>query len=88
MRGDHALGTEGGGGVVDKLSTDGLNARLDDCGEVAGVVVTQDRHTRDAESIAARHDVAVSVPGWTDLTGEKLDGDPEPLRSPEAVPDD
>ncbi|MDB2260202.1 hypothetical protein PM035_06760 [Halorubrum ezzemoulense] len=79
MRGSHALTTEGGVWVVDPLDADGLDDRLSDLGEVAGVVVTHDRHTRDAEAIAARHGVAVSVPEWMDLTREKLDGEPEPF---------
>mgnify|MGYP000280104881 CR=1 FL=1 len=79
MRGSHAIATGSGVWVVDPLDVDGLDDRLSDLGEVAGVVVVHDRHTRDAEAIAARHDVAVSVPDWMDLTREKLDDDPEPL---------
>lgn len=79
MRGSHALATESGVWVVDPLDADGLDDRLRDLGEVAGVVVIHDRHTRDAEAIAARHDVAVHVPDWMDLTREKLDNDPDPL---------
>lgn len=81
MRGSHALATESGVWVVDPLDADGLDDRLSDLGEVAGVVVSHDRHTRAAEAIAARHDVAVYVPHWMDLTREKLDDDPEPLEA-------
>jgi len=79
MRASHALATESGVWVVDPLDADGLDDRLRDLGEVAGVVVIHDRHTRDAEVIAARHDVAVHVPEWMELTREKLQGEPEPL---------
>ncbi|MDQ2072377.1 hypothetical protein RBH20_07510 [Haloarcula sp. H-GB4] len=81
MRGSQALATKSGVWVVDPLDADGLDDRLSDLGEVAGVVVIHDRHTRDAEAIAARHDVAVHIPDWMDLTREKLDNDPEPLEA-------
>jgi len=79
MRASHALATESGVWIVDPLDADGLDERLSGLGEVAGVAVIHDRHTRDAEAIAARHDVPVHVPEWMDLTREKLDDDPEPL---------
>ncbi|WP_166377168.1 hypothetical protein [Halorubrum sp. BOL3-1] len=47
----------------------------DTAGDVAGVVVLQDRHTRDAAAVARRHGVPVFVPEWMSLTREKLDPD-------------
>jgi len=79
MRGSHALDTETGVWVIDPLDAEGLDDRLAELGEVTGVAVIHDRHTRDAEAIADRHDVAVYVPEWTDLTREKLQHEPEPL---------
>lgn len=75
-RASHALETAGGVWVVDPVDADGLDELLADRGAVAGVVVVHDRHTRDAEAVAARHDVAVHVPAWMDLTREKLAVDP------------
>ncbi|SEW29283.1 hypothetical protein [Halobacterium jilantaiense] len=79
MRGSHALATESGVWVIDPLDAEGLDDRLSELGEVTGVAVVHDRHTRDAEAIANRHDVAVYVPEWMDLTREKLQSEPEPL---------
>jgi hypothetical protein len=75
-RASHALETPAGVWVVDPVDADGLDELLADRGGVAGVVVVHDRHTRDAEAVAARHDVAVHVPAWMDLTREKLAVDP------------
>ncbi len=78
-RASHALATEAGVWVVDPVDAAGLSDRLAALGEVAGVVVAQDRHTRDAVAVADRHDVAVSVPEWMALTRAKLATEPEPL---------
>lgn len=78
-RASHALETAAGVWVVDPVDADGLDELLADRGPIAGVAVVHDRHTRDAEAIAARHDVAVSVPAWMDLTREKLEVEPEPI---------
>jgi len=48
--------------VVDPVDAEGLDDFLADLGEVAGVVVLMDRHSRDSEAIARRHDVPVYVP--------------------------
>jgi len=81
MRGSHALTTDSGVWLVDPVDADGLGDRLNESGGLAGVVVIHDRHTRDAEAIAARHGVAVHVPDWMESTREKLDGNPEPLEA-------
>ncbi|MXR51234.1 hypothetical protein GRX03_06405 [Halovenus sp. WSH3] len=80
-RASHALATETGVLVVDPVDAEGLDGHLSDLGTVAGVVVLQDRHTRDATAVAERHDVSVFMPEWMDLGAEKLDGEPEPLGS-------
>lgn len=74
-RASHALLTETGALVVDPVDAGGIDERLREAGGVTGVVVLQDRHTRDAAALARRHDVAVSVPEWASLTREKLDGE-------------
>ncbi|GAA0533200.1 hypothetical protein ABNG02_09680 [Halorubrum ejinorense] len=76
-RASHALATDAGVWVIDPVDADGLDDALGELGDVAGVAVLQDRHTRDAAAVADRHDVAVSVPGWMELTREKLDADAE-----------
>ena len=76
-RASHALATDAGVWLVDPVDVDGLDEHLRAAGDVAGVVVLQDRHTRDAAAVARRHDVAVSVPEGMALTREKLDADAE-----------
>ncbi|MFB6127437.1 MAG: hypothetical protein ABEJ79_09130 [Halolamina sp.] len=68
QRASHAVvGDDGGVWVFDPVDADGVDDLLADYGEVAGVVVGLDRHERDAERVARRHDVAVHVPSW--MTG-------------------
>jgi hypothetical protein len=76
-RASHALSTDAGVWVVDPVDVEGLDARLRELGEVVGVVVLQDRHTRDAAAVARRHGVSVSVPEGMSLTREKLDVEAE-----------
>ncbi|RLM63185.1 hypothetical protein DVK05_08065 [Halorubrum sp. Atlit-8R] len=78
-RASHALATADGVWVVDPVDADGLDDRLAELGDVVGVAVVQDRHTRDAEAVARRHDVPVAAPEWASLTREKLDGEAAPL---------
>jgi hypothetical protein len=61
-RASHALATTDGVWVVDPLDAPGLDDLLAEYGDVAGVVVTMDRHGRDAATLARRHDVAGHVP--------------------------
>lgn len=81
QRASHALLTEAGVWVVDPVDADGLDERLVELGEVAGVLVIHDRHTRDAPEVARRHDVAVHVPDWMNLVLEKLETDAESVGS-------
>lgn len=62
-----ALVVEGDVWVIDPVDAPELDALLADLGEVAGVVVGLDRHFRDADDVASRHDVAVHAPVW--MTG-------------------
>lgn len=81
QRASHALSTAAGVWVVDPVDAEGLDERLAALGDVAGVVVVQDRHTRDAEAVAQRHDVSVFVPDWMRLVREKLETDAESVGS-------
>jgi len=78
-RASHALATDAGVWLVDPVDAPGLDERIAALGEVAGVVVLLDRHTRDAAELAARHDVSVSLPEWMALAREKLSVDPVPI---------
>lgn len=48
--------------LVDPVDAEGLDDRLAEAGEVAGVVVLFNYHRRDAAAIATRHDVPVYLP--------------------------
>lgn len=65
-RASHALVDGDDVWVVDPVDAPGIDELLADLGEVAGVVVTLDRHQRDSASIANRHGVAVHLPAWID----------------------
>lgn len=62
QRASHALLTEAGVWLVDPLDADGLDDRIAEHGEVAGVVVLLDRHERDSARLARRHDVPITRP--------------------------
>lgn len=73
LRASHALAVDDDVWVIDPVDADGLDELLADHGEVAGVVVTFDRHRRDAATIATRHDVSVWIPDWFTGVASKLD---------------
>lgn len=62
QRASHAIAGDDGLWVVDPVDAPGVDDLLADHGEVAGVVVTLDRHARDAAAIARRHAVPVWLP--------------------------
>lgn len=62
QRASHALAPAGSVWLVDPLEAPGVHDELQALGEVAGVVVLLDRHTRDAAAFAAHYDVPVYVP--------------------------
>lgn len=66
QRASHALSDSDRGGVwlVDPVDADGVDELVAAFGDVLGVVVLLDRHKRDAEEIANRHDVSVYRPTW------------------------
>lgn len=75
QRASHALSTDEGVWLVDPVDAAGLDDLLAEFGDVAGVVVLLDRHTRDAARIADRHDVSVHIPSW--MSGIDLDAPTE-----------
>jgi len=72
QRASHALVVAGDVWLVDPVDAEGLDDHLADVGDVAGVVVLLDRHKRDADTIALRHDVPVSIPEWMDGVAEEM----------------
>lgn len=62
QRASQALVTGDGVWLVDPLDADGLDDRIAEYGDVAGVAILVDRHERDAAAIATRHEVPVTRP--------------------------
>lgn len=73
QRASHALRADDGVWVIDPLDAPGLDDRLAELGEVAGVAVCGVFHTRDAGAIATRHDVPVHVPEDVGRVPERVD---------------
>lgn len=73
QRTSHALVVDDDVWVIDPVDGDGVDDLLAELGSVAGVVVGLDRHTRDAETVARRHDVSVWLPDWFDGVAEDID---------------
>lgn len=63
-RASHALSIDGDVWVIDPVDASGIDDLFAEFGTVAGVVVLLDRHMRDAEAIAGRHDVPLYLPTW------------------------
>lgn len=66
QRASHAFAVGDDVWVVDPVDVDGLDDLLAEFGDVAGVVTLLDRHKRDADAVADRHDVPVYVPEFMD----------------------
>lgn len=64
QRASHILATDENVWIVDPVDAPGIDDLVSEYGEVAGVVVTMNRHRRDAAAIANRHDVPVYLPAW------------------------
>ena len=80
QRASHALVTDGGVWVVDPVDVPGLDDLLAEFGEVRGVVILLDRHTRDSAAVANRHGVSVWVPEFMHGVSEELDAPVERFR--------
>ncbi|WP_135854495.1 hypothetical protein [Halorussus salinus] len=70
LRASHALDTAAGVWAVDPVDAPGVDDLFAEFGDVAGVVVLLNRHYRDADEIARRHDVPVYVPAFFDRVPE------------------
>lgn len=73
QRASHAFAVDGDVWVVDPVDAPDLDELLAEFGEVVGVVVCLNRHTRDAAAIAARHGVSVWVPEWMSGVAEDVE---------------
>ncbi|ESS10842.1 MAG: hypothetical protein A07HR60_01984 [uncultured archaeon A07HR60] len=71
--GDAAGGAEADVWVLDPVDAPGVDDLLAELGTVAGVVCCLERHQRDSDTIANRHNVAVHVPTWMDGVESDLD---------------
>jgi hypothetical protein len=80
-RASHALAVDGDVWLVDPVDAEGLDDLLAEHGEITGVVVLLDRHTRDSAQIANRHDVSVWVPSFMDDVVEQIDAPVEQFQS-------
>ncbi len=78
-RTSHAVESDGGLWLIDPVDTSELDDLLSKYADPEGVVVLMDRHERDSEAIAARHDVPVYVPEWMDGVAEGIDATVERL---------
>ena len=81
QRASHVVEVDGDVWVIDPVDAEGIDDLFAEFGDVAGAVVLLDRHTRDADVIANRHDVSVHVPRWMSGVDEKLDAPVEPLHA-------
>ena len=71
-RASHALVADDEVWVIDPVDSESLDDLLAEFGEVAGVVVLFDRHRRDVDAIANRHDVPVYFPDWFDGVADEI----------------
>lgn len=73
QRASHALAFDDEVWVIDPVDADGIDDLLAEFGEVAGVVVALNRHTRDAAAVANRHDVSVYLPDYFEDVADDLE---------------
>lgn len=73
QRTSHAIRTPDGVWLIDPLDAIGVEDRIAEVGEVAGVVVTSNYHARDADGFARRHGVTVTLPPWLDRAAGRID---------------
>ncbi|MDQ2051587.1 hypothetical protein RBH26_13985 [Natronolimnohabitans sp. A-GB9] len=73
QRASHALAIDGDVWLVDPVDAAGVDELVAEFGDVTGVVVLLDRHTRDAAAIADRHNVPVYLPDIFDGVSEDLE---------------
>ena len=77
LRASHAF-VDDGVYLVDPVDAENLDDKIEEFGEVEGIVVLFERHERDSEKLAERYDCPVYVPEWfereLDAEVEKISG--------------
>lgn len=67
-RASHAIAADGEVYLIDPLNIPDLEEVVAPYGEITGVVVLLDRHSRDSEAIAREFDVPIHVPAWLEYS--------------------
>jgi len=73
QRASHALKTDEGVWLIDPLDAEGIDELVAEYGEVAGVVLLSNYHTRDVSVFADRHGVSVYLPESMKGVAEDID---------------
>ena len=64
--------------LVDPVDAENLDEKIEEFGEVKGVIILFERHERDSEKLAERYDCPIFVPEWfereLDAEVEKISG--------------
>jgi len=50
--------------LVDPLDAENLDGKIDELGEVKGIIILFNRHVRDSEKLAEKYDCPIFVPEW------------------------
>jgi hypothetical protein len=69
----HAIRSHEGIWLFDPLDAPGIDEPIAELGEVAGVAVLSDYHARDADTVARRYDVPVTIPTWLSRVSDRVD---------------
>lgn len=72
-RASHAVVGSDGVWLFDPIDVPGLNRAIASLGDVVGVAVLSNHHSRDADVFAERYDVPVTVPAWFDDVTDEFD---------------
>ncbi|WP_135661545.1 hypothetical protein [Halorhabdus rudnickae] len=72
-RASHAIRGDDGVWLFDPLDVPSVDDLITDLGEVVGVAVLSNWHTRDAGVFAERYDVPIYLPEWMDRVPENVD---------------
>jgi hypothetical protein len=72
-RASHALKTNDGVWLIDSVDAEGVDELVAEYGEVAGVVLLSNYHTRDADVFAERHGVSVYLSEGMEGISDDLD---------------
>ena len=71
-RASHLFTGSHGCWLFDPLEIPNLDDHIAAAGGLAGIAMLSNYHARDADAIATRHEVAVTVPPWLDRAADRL----------------